>query len=195
MQIRLLIYFGSLILFLEGINAQSRPSVKGELYTLVPLPEHSKALFITFAYLEKYHYRKIKLNDSLSAIVFSNYFDGLDPSKVFFLKSDFDYFERYKFQLDDELSSEKLDFGFQLFNLYQSRALRRYEGISEVLEKGFDFFRDFASRKAQIASFEAHIEIAIETRLPMFLHEREAHATFLDILKACLLYTSDAADE
>ena len=98
MQVRLLIYLGSLILFLEGINAQSLPSMKGELNTLVPLPEHSKALFITFAYLEKYHYRKIKLNDSLSAIVFTNYFDGLDPSKVFFLKSDFDYFEKYKFK-------------------------------------------------------------------------------------------------
>ena len=142
MQIRLLIYLGSLILFSEGINAQSRPSLHEELNALVPLPEHSKTLFITSAYLEKYHYRKIRLNDSLSAIVFTNYFDGLDPSKVFFLKSDFDYFERYKYQLDDELSSEKLDFGFQLFNLYQSRALNRYEYISQVLEKGFDFKKD-----------------------------------------------------
>ena len=142
MQIRLLIYLGILIFFLESIYAQSRTSLQEELNTLVPLPEHSKALFMTSAYLEKYHYRKIKLNDSLSAIVFTNYFDGLDPSKVFFLKSDFDYFEKYKFQLDDELSSEKLDFGFQLFNLFQSRALRRYECISQILEKGFDFEKE-----------------------------------------------------
>ncbi len=142
MQIRLLIYLGSLILFLNSINAQLRPSIQKALNTLMPLPEHSKALFITSAYLEKYHYRKLKLNDSLSAIVFANYIDGLDPSKVFFLKSDFDYFEKYKFKLDNELSSEKLDFGFQLFNLYQSRALYRYECISEILEKGFDFEKE-----------------------------------------------------
>ena len=142
MHIRLLIYLGCLILFLDSINAQSRPSTQKALNTLMPLPEHSKALFITSAYLEKYHYRKLKLNDSLSSIVFANYIDGLDPSKVFFLKSDFDYFEKYKFKLDDELSAEKLDFGFQLFNLYQSRALNRYERISEVLEKGFDFEKE-----------------------------------------------------
>ena len=29
-----------------------------------------------------------------------------------------------------------------MFNLYQSRALNRYEYISQVLEKGFDFNKD-----------------------------------------------------
>ena len=71
------------MLVLEKINAQEQPAAQEELVTLVPLPEHSKALFITLAYLEKYHYRKLKLNDSLSAVVFDNYIEGLDPSKVF----------------------------------------------------------------------------------------------------------------
>lgn len=119
MQIRLLIYFVGLVLVLGTITAQEQSAAQEELVTLVPLPEHSKALFITLAYLEKYHYRKLKLNDSLSAVVFASYIDGLDPSKVFFLQSDLDYFEKYKFQLDDELLAEKLDFGFQIFNLYQ----------------------------------------------------------------------------
>ena len=142
MQIRLLIYLGSLILVLATVNAQEEPAVQEELITLVPLPEHSKALFITLAYLEKYHYRKLKLNDSLSAVVFANYIDGLDPSKVFFLQSDLDYFEKYKLQLDDELSAEKLDFGFQLFNLYQRRVLDQYARIPEMLEKGFDYEKE-----------------------------------------------------
>ncbi|MAJ51951.1 MAG: tail-specific protease [Flammeovirgaceae bacterium] len=142
MQIRLFIYLGSLILILASVNAQEKPPVQETLNTLVPLPEHSKALFITYAYLEKYHYRKLKLNDSLSAVVFANYIDDLDPSKVFFLQSDLDYFEKYKFQLDDELSAQKLDFGFQLFNLYQSRVLDQYARIPEVLEKGFDYEKE-----------------------------------------------------
>ncbi len=139
MQIRFLIYLGILMLVLETINAQEQPAAQEELVTLVPLPEHSKALFITLAYLEKYHYRKLKLNDSLSAVVFANYIEGLDPSKVFFLKSDLDYFEKYKLQLDDELLAEKLDFGFQIFNLYQTRVLDQYARIPEMLEKGFDY--------------------------------------------------------
>ena len=142
MQIRLLIYLVVLISVLATITGQEQPAAEEELVTLVPLPEHSKALFITLAYLEKYHYRKLKLNDSLSAVVFANYIEGLDPSKVFFLQSDFDYFEKYKFQLDDELLAEKLDFGFQIFNLYQTRVLDQYARIPEMLEKGFDYERE-----------------------------------------------------
>ena len=142
MQIRLLIYLVVLISVLATITGQEQPAAEEELVTLVPLPEHSKALFITLAYLEKYHYRKLKLNDSLSAVVFANYIEGLDPSKVFFLQSDLDYFEKYKFQLDDELLAEKLDFGFQIFNLYQTRVLDQYARIPEMLEKGFDYERE-----------------------------------------------------
>ena len=69
-------------------------------------------------------------------------------------------------------------------SLAKIRELVKHPKVKAVGETGLDFFRDFASHQAQIASFEAHIAIAIETNLPMFLHEREAHATFLDILKA-----------
>jgi TatD DNase family protein len=54
--------------------------------------------------------------------------------------------------------------------------------IKAVGETGLDFFRDFSPRTAQIKSFEQHIELAIETRLPMFLHERDAHPTFTEVL-------------
>ena len=60
-------------------------------------------------------------------------------NQVFFLQSDLDYFEKYKLQLDDELLAEKLDFGFQIFNLYQTRVLDQYARIPEMLEKGFDY--------------------------------------------------------
>jgi len=52
-----------------------------------------------------------------------------------------------------------------------------------VGETGLDYFRDFSPRPQQIKSFEGHIEIAIETGLPMFLHQRDAHVDFLPILK------------
>ena len=64
------------------------------------------------------------------------------------------------------------------------KGLLENDRVKAVGETGLDFFRDFSSRKAQIASFEAHIEMAIATRLPMFLHERDAHKTFFEILKS-----------
>ena len=69
-------------------------------------------------------------------------------------------------------------------SLAKIRELLKRPKVKAIGETGLDFFRDFASRKAQISSFESHIEIAIEMRLPMFLHEREAHQTFLEILKS-----------
>ena len=54
--------------------------------------------------------------------------------------------------------------------------------VKAVGETGLDFFRDFSPRPAQIKSFEQHIELAIETGLPMFLHERDAHPTFVEVL-------------
>lgn len=55
--------------------------------------------------------------------------------------------------------------------------------VVAVGETGLDYFRDFSPRPQQIKSFEGHIEWAIETGLPMFLHQRDAHVDFLPILK------------
>lgn len=55
--------------------------------------------------------------------------------------------------------------------------------VVAVGETGLDYFRDLSPRDIQQQAFESHIEMAIETGLPMFLHQREAHTDFLAILK------------
>jgi len=55
--------------------------------------------------------------------------------------------------------------------------------VRAVGETGLDYFRDISPREKQVRSFEAHIELAIENRMPMFLHQREAHKDFLPIIK------------
>ena len=62
------------------------------------------------------------------------------------------------------------------------KGLLETDRVKAVGETGLDFFRDFSPRPAQIKSFEQHIELAIETNLPMFLHERDAHPVFADVL-------------
>jgi TatD DNase family protein len=52
-----------------------------------------------------------------------------------------------------------------------------------VGETGLDFYRDLSPREVQIAAFERHIELAIETGLPMFLHERDAFPAMAEILR------------
>lgn len=63
------------------------------------------------------------------------------------------------------------------------RELAGRTGIVAIGETGLDYFRDFSPRDAQRSSFEHQIQIAIETGLPFFLHQRDAHEDFVAILK------------
>ena len=62
-------------------------------------------------------------------------------------------------------------------------SLARRDEVVAVGECGLDFNRDFSPRDAQCAVFEAHLEIASEVGKPVFLHQRDAHTTFLPILR------------
>jgi TatD DNase family protein len=65
------------------------------------------------------------------------------------------------------------------------RALLAEPQVVAVGECGLDYCRDYSPRAAQRRAFERQLELAIETGKPLFLHQRDAHADFLDMLKAC----------
>jgi TatD DNase family protein len=54
-----------------------------------------------------------------------------------------------------------------------------------VGECGLDFFRDFSPRDRQEAAFRMQLELAMDTGLPVFLHQRDAHERFVGILDEC----------
>ena len=63
------------------------------------------------------------------------------------------------------------------------RTLLAHEQVVAVGECGLDFFRDFSPRTSQRGAFEAQLEIAAEVQLPVFLHQRDAHEAFLEMLQ------------
>ncbi|ANG63301.1 hydrolase TatD [Marinobacterium aestuarii] len=65
----------------------------------------------------------------------------------------------------------------------QLRLLARHHACVAIGETGLDFNRNFSSQDEQMAAFEQQVELAIETGLPLFLHERDAHPQQLAILK------------
>jgi len=67
--------------------------------------------------------------------------------------------------------------------LVKLRALARRARVVALGECGLDFNRDFSPRSDQIRCFRAQLELAAELRLPVFLHERDAHDTFVGILR------------
>jgi len=64
--------------------------------------------------------------------------------------------------------------------------------VVAVGETGLDFFRDLSPRDAQERVLEWHLEQAARTGLPLFLHERDAHARFLPMIRTCRDLLSDA---
>ncbi|WIG56774.1 MAG: Deoxyribonuclease TatD [Rhodanobacteraceae bacterium] len=63
------------------------------------------------------------------------------------------------------------------------RALAREPEVRAVGETGLDYFRDLSPRPAQRAAFEKQLAIAVDLNMPLFLHQRDAHADFLALLK------------
>jgi TatD DNase family protein len=55
--------------------------------------------------------------------------------------------------------------------------------VVAVGECGLDYFRDFSPRPVQRAAFAQQLALAAAAGKPVFLHERDAHADFLAILR------------
>lgn len=52
-----------------------------------------------------------------------------------------------------------------------------------VGECGLDYFRNFSPRDAQLDAFRAQLDIAAESGHPVFLHQRDAHDDFVEVLE------------
>jgi TatD DNase family protein len=68
----------------------------------------------------------------------------------------------------------------------QIRRLASEGRVVAVGECGLDYFRNFSPREAQLAAFRAQLDIAAETGLPLFLHQRDAHDDFVEVLEPVL---------
>ncbi|MBT8312661.1 MAG: PDZ domain-containing protein, partial [Flavobacteriaceae bacterium] len=89
--------------------------------------------------LERGHYEPKSINDDFSVNVFNDFIDIIDPTKRYFLEEDILEFERYKFQLDDQIKNTDISF----FNLVHKRLEQRMaeakEIYQEVLDTPFDY--------------------------------------------------------
>ncbi len=89
--------------------------------------------------LQRYHYRKFKLDDSLSNVIFNRYLKSLDYGKYYFYASDIDNFDKFRYQLDDDIKDGDLNPAFYIFNQFRDRANERLNYAEKLLIQGFDF--------------------------------------------------------
>jgi TatD DNase family protein len=64
--------------------------------------------------------------------------------------------------------------------------LIRKDEVVAVGECGLDYCRNFSPREAQLAAFKRQLDIAKESGLPVFLHQRDAHDDFVEVLEPAL---------
>lgn len=62
------------------------------------------------------------------------------------------------------------------------RYLAKLKEVVAIGECGLDFNRDFSPRPVQEEWFAAQVSLAEELHMPLFLHERDAHQRFREIL-------------
>ncbi len=66
------------------------------------------------------------------------------------------------------------------------RELAGKDVVVAIGECGLDYFRNFSPREAQLDAFRRQLEIAKDTGLPVFLHQRDAHDDFVEVLEPAL---------
>jgi TatD DNase family protein len=73
------------------------------------------------------------------------------------------------------------DYSDEAHNVFQ--LLLGKDEVVAVGECGLDYFRNFSPVAAQRFAFRRQLELAEESQLPVFLHQRDAHDDFLEILR------------
>ena len=64
----------------------------------------------------------------------------------------------------------------------QLRKLAEHENVVAIGEAGLDFNRNYSTPAEQKIAFQAQLELAAELAMPVFLHVRDAHRDFTQLL-------------
>ena len=109
---------------------------------LVPTERHAKVARLVGSMFERSHYRQAPVNDPVSSLVLDRYLESLDGARSYFLASDIADFERYRYQLDDAVTTGRVDPAFAIYNRFQERNRERIQHALSLLEVEPDFAID-----------------------------------------------------
>ena len=115
-------------------------SIETSKEVLAPLPIYTTTTQNIVNALSTRHYVPAALDNELSSRIFDAYIEDLDPSKSYFLQSDIDEFERYRYKMDEALKRGNLSPAFDIFNRYHVRVTTRFEKVLAILDQGLERF-------------------------------------------------------
>lgn len=134
--------FVLLMMFCVLLASQAFSGVASDT-TLLEKPVYGKQAKVISLLLANYHFQKLQLNDSLSSAIFDAYLKALDNNRQFFLASDIASFEKYRNQIDDMTSSEKVSPAFAIYRVFRKRFQERMNYVTtQLVGKEFDYTKD-----------------------------------------------------
>jgi len=136
-------YIFSLLFFVISFFASAQQTVEDAAEQKAFENQKNKLLSnVIRAALQSAHYHAREFDDSLSADFFDEYIKGMDRTKKFFLQEDIDILNKYRFDLDDQILSDRLDFFNLSIELIEKRNAEVQQIYRELLEKPFDYTLD-----------------------------------------------------
>ena len=133
---QLFLFAGTLLLVFSNVCADIKTVPAS---ALEPESKHIRASELITHILTTYHYKKTKLDDNLSALIYKHYLENLDQNKAYFLKTDIDDFDQYKYEIDDAIIRSDLDPAFEIFKRYRKRVDERIKFALNTINSEFDF--------------------------------------------------------
>jgi carboxyl-terminal processing protease len=83
--------------------------------------------------LEEAHYSRAALDDKMSDVIYQRYLESLDGQKSYFLQSDINDFNAYRFLFDDMIRTGDIDPAYVIFARFQQRNRERLEHAITLL--------------------------------------------------------------
>lgn len=72
---------------------------------------------------------------------------------------------------------------FEMEQLNDLKNLAKNSKVVAIGEIGLDYYYDFTPKELQIKCFEEQLKLAIQLKLPVIIHNREAHQDTFDLIK------------
>jgi len=110
---------------------------------LQPQEEHLQSTLLINNVVSRAHYKKVVLDDTMSAAILKRYLESLDANKRYFTQQDIDGFtKKYSDKLDNSLRGADLDPAFEMFKAFRQRMEERHLYALKMLDKDFNFDLD-----------------------------------------------------
>ena len=134
LKLKITLFLIASLILSSSIHSQATKS------NLKPDPEKYKVLlYILRNILTRSHFVVKEMNDDFSEYVFNEFIDGLDPNKRYFTQKDLKDFEKYKYDIDNQLLREDLSFYRIVYERFTKKIKNAKSYYGDLLTSPFNF--------------------------------------------------------